>query len=77
MKDTLIKIKNNFQGNNSRVYKAKNQINDLEHKEEMNNQSEKQEEKESKRDEDNKSSHWDNFKRSNICIIVIPERSRN
>ena len=45
MKDTLIKIKNNFQGNNSRVYKAKNQINDLEHKEAENNPSEQQEEK--------------------------------
>ena len=32
-KDTLIEIKNNLQGNNSRVDEAKNQINDLEHKE--------------------------------------------
>ena len=29
MKDTLIKIKNNLQGNNSRVDEAENQINDL------------------------------------------------
>ena len=40
MKDTLIKIKNNLQWNNSRVDEAKNQINDLEHKEAKNNQSE-------------------------------------
>ena len=33
MKDTLIKMKDNLQGNNSRVDKEKNQINDLEHKE--------------------------------------------
>ena len=33
-KDTLIEIKNNLQGNNSRVGKAENQINYLEHKEE-------------------------------------------
>ena len=33
MKDILIKIKNNLQGNNSGVDKAKNQISDLEHKE--------------------------------------------
>ena len=33
MKDTLIEIKNNSQGNNNRVDEAKNQINDLEHKE--------------------------------------------
>ena len=39
-KDTLIEIKNNLQGNNSRVDEAENQINDLEHKEAKNNQSE-------------------------------------
>ena len=33
MKDILIEIKNNFQKMNSRVHEAKNQINDLEHKE--------------------------------------------
>ena len=48
MKDTLIEIKNNLQGN-SRVGEAKNQINDLEHKETKNNQSEQQEEKQSKK----------------------------
>ena len=45
MKDTLIEIKNNLQGNNSAVDEVKNQINELEHKEEENNQSEQQEEK--------------------------------
>ena len=45
MKDTLTEIKNNLQGNNSRVDEAKNQINDLEHKEEKNKQSEQQEDK--------------------------------
>ena len=39
-KDTLIEIKNNLQGNNRRVDEAKNQINDLEHKEAKNNKSE-------------------------------------
>ena len=33
-KDMLIGIKNNLQGNYSRVDETKNQINDLEHKEE-------------------------------------------
>ena len=37
MKDTLIEIKNNLQGNNSRESEAKNQINDLEPKEAKNN----------------------------------------
>ena len=45
MKDSLIEIKNNLQGNNSRVDEAKNHINDLEHKEAKNNQTEQQEEK--------------------------------
>ena len=39
MKDTLIEIKNDLQGNNNRVGEAENQINDLEHKEAKNNQS--------------------------------------
>ena len=43
MKDTLIEIKSNLQGNCSRVDEAKNQINDLEHKEAKNTQSEQQE----------------------------------
>ena len=38
MKDTLIEIKNNLLGNNSRVDETKNQINDLEPKEEKHNQ---------------------------------------
>ena len=45
MKSTLIEIKNNLQGNNSRVDETKNQINDLEHKETKNKQSEQQEKK--------------------------------
>ena len=43
MKDSLIEIKNNLQGNNSRVDEAKNQIHDLEHKEAKNHQSEQEE----------------------------------
>ena len=40
MKYSLIEIKNNLQGNKSRMDEAENQINDLEHKEEKNNNSE-------------------------------------
>ena len=68
MKVTLSEIKNNLQGNNSRVDEAKNQINDLEYKEAKHNQSEQQENKESKIDEDSVRSLWDNFKHSNIRI---------
>ena len=73
MKDTLIEIKNNLQGNNSRMDEAKNQINDLEHKEAKNNQSEQEEEKRIQKNEDSISSLWNNFKRSNIHIIEMPE----
>ena len=47
-KDTPIEVKNNLQGNNSRVNEAKNQSNGLEHKEAKNKQSEQKEKKESK-----------------------------
>ena len=43
MKNTLIEMKDNLQGNKSRVDEAKNQINDMEHKEAKNNQSEQEE----------------------------------
>ena len=41
----MIEIKNNLQGNHSRVDEAENQSNDLERKEEKSNQSEQEEEK--------------------------------
>ncbi|KAF6088405.1 hypothetical protein HJG60_008230 [Phyllostomus discolor] len=72
MKYSLTEIKKNLQGNKSRMDEAKNQINDLGHKEEKNNQSE-QKEKRIQNNEDSISSHWDKFKRSNICLIRVPE----
>ena len=45
MKDTLIEIKNNLQGNNSRVNKAEDQINDLEHNETKYSHAKQQDEK--------------------------------
>ena len=63
---------NNLQGNNSKVDKAKNQINDLEHKEPKNNQSE-QEEKRIQRNEDSINSLLDNFKRFSILFIWVLE----
>ena len=51
---------------------AKNQINDLEHKEAKTDQSE-QEEKRIQKYEDSINSLWDNVKRSNIHIIGVPE----
>ena len=45
MKDSLIEIKDNLQGNNSRMGEAKDQINDLEHKEAKNNHAKQQKQK--------------------------------
>ena len=59
MKDTLIEIKNNLQGNNSRVDEAKNQINDLEHKKPKNHHVEQ--EKRIPQNKDSLRSFWDNL----------------
>ena len=45
----------------------------MEHKEAKSNQSEQQEEKKNPEIEDSISSLWDNFKRSNIHILGVPE----
>ena len=73
MKDTLIEIKNNLQGYNSRVNEAKNRINDSEHKETKNNHAEQQEEKKNTKNEDSLSSLCCNFELSNIHIMGVPE----
>ena len=52
---------------------AKNQINDLEHKETKNNQLKQQEEKRIQKNEGSISSLWDNFQHSNTHIIGVPE----
>ena len=49
MKNSLIEIKNNLQGNKSRVDEAEDQINDLDHKETKNNLQNKKKKKESKK----------------------------
>ena len=72
MKDTLIEIKNNLQGNN-RVDEAEHEINDLEHREAKNNQSEQEEEERIHKNEDSINNLWDKFKWSNIRIIGMLE----
>ena len=75
-KDTLIEIKNNSQGNNSRVGEAMKEINDLEHKEAKNNQSEQQEGKRIPQNEDSIRSILEISKHTNIQIIEMPEREK-
>ena len=68
MKDTLIEIKNNLQGNNSRLDEAKNQIKDLEHKKQKTTTQNNKKKKEKKKNEETMNSLWDN-----ILIIGVPE----
>ena len=65
-------MKKNLQGTNSGADEAKSQINDLEHKEEKKIQNSKKK-KESKKNKDRLKSLWDNFRCTNIWIIVVPE----
>ena len=51
---------------------AENQINDLEDKEAKNNH-QNNKKKKIQKNEDSVRSLWDNFKRSNILIIGVPE----
>ena len=73
MKDTLIDIKNNLQGKNSSMKKAENQINHLEHKEGKKQpvRTARRKKRIKKKNEDSINSLWENFKRSNICIIGV------
>ena len=65
-------IKKNIQGTNSKGKETGTQINDLEQKEEINIQPEHNEETRIQKNEKFRNL-WDNFKRSNIRIIRVPE----
>ena len=55
---------------------AENEINDLKHNKAKNKRAEHQEEKRIQENEDSINSLWDNFKKSNIHFIGVPERER-
>ena len=74
MKDILIEIKNNLQGNNSKMDETKNQINDSEHKEAKNNQSEQLEEKEPLQKQGLCKKNLRQLQCSNIHIMGVPRR---
>ena len=73
MKVTLSEIKKNPQGTNSEGKEAGVQINNLEHKEEMNSQPEHNEEIRIKKSKERIRRLWDISKHDNIWIIRIPE----
>ena len=73
MKDTLIEIKNNLQGNSSRVDEAENQLNDLEDKKVKNNWSEEQREKRIQKNEGSPDQRgsvgWPSSKKQRVWFI--------
>ena len=73
MKVALSEIKKKLQGTNSGGDEVKNQINDLEHKEEKNSQSEQPEEKTIQKNEDRLRSFWNISKHTNVQIIGMSE----
>ena len=76
MKGTQNEIKQNIQGTNSDRKETRTQINNLEQKEEINMQPEQNEETRIQKNEERLRNLWDNFKRSNIQIIGVPEQKR-
>ena len=73
MKATLSEIKKNPQETNSEGKEARIQINDLEHKEEINIQPEQNEETRIQKNEERLRRLWDISKSANIWIIGVPE----
>nr|KAF6349012.1 hypothetical protein mMyoMyo1_011599 [Myotis myotis] len=76
IKHTLTEIKNIIQSSNSRLEDRKNKVKDLKYGEAKNTQPEKQKEKRIQKYEDSVRSLWDNFKRTNIRIMGVPEEER-
>ena len=72
-KGTQNEIKQNIQGTNSDRKETRTQINYLEQKEEINIQPEQNEETRIQKSEERLRNLQDNFKRSNIQIIGVPE----
>ena len=73
MKTMKSEIKENVQGTNSEGKETKTQLNGLEQKEEINIQAEQNEETRIQKNKESLRNVWDNFKRSNIQIICVPE----
>ena len=73
-KAVLCEIKKNLQGTNSDGKETRTQINGLEQKEERNIQLEQNEETRIQKNEERLRNLRNNFKRSNIRFIAVPER---
>ena len=73
MKSTLSELKKNPQGTNSEEKEARVQINDLEHKEEINSQPAQNEKTRIQKNEERIRRLWYVSKHANIQIIGMPE----
>ena len=73
MNNTITEMKNNIEGINSRITEAEERIRDLEDRMVEFTTVEENKEKRMKRKEDSLRDLWDNIKRTNICIIGVPE----
>ena len=73
MEALLSEIKENVQGTNGDGKETGTQINGVEQKEEINHQPGQNEETRIQKNEERLRNLWDNFKRSNIWIIGVPE----
>ena len=73
MKVTLCEIKKNLQGINSEGKEAKNQINNLQGRKKYSIRTRR---KNNQKEQGQARSLWDNFKRSNICIIGVPGKEK-
>ena len=66
-------MKTTLEGINSRIIEAEERISDLEDRMVEFTAVEKNKEKRMKRNEDSLRDLWDNIKRTNICLIGVPE----
>ena len=73
MNNIITERKNTLEGINSRKTQAEEQRSDLEDRMVEFTAMEQNKEKRMKRNEDSLRDHWDNIKRTNICIIGVPE----
>ena len=73
MNNTINEIKNSLEGIKSRITEAEERITDLEDKIVEITTEEQNKEKSMKGIEDTLRDLWDNIKRSNVRIIVVPE----
>ena len=73
MNNAINETKNSLEEISSRITEAEEQISDLKDRMVEFTAMEQNKEKRMKRNEDSLRDLWDNIKRSNICIIGVPE----